>query len=171
MTRSGTAGAKPQRIPPVAGVVAAAPGGGRADRRGRCQPVLHSDAPTSAERPSARFTAGKVRPSRSRAGVLVRRSPGTGPHVLDRAARRGPARPDRRRHQVPAAQLRAALERLITARHCSGDDPDIRIVTDAGYDITRLAVMLYIGLDEASDVADSAGEQRALAGSSELVRA
>ena len=79
--------------------------------------VLHSDAPTSAERPSARFTAGKVAgPELIRAGVLVRRSRGTGRTVLDRAARRGPARPDRRRRpRSPPPNSAPALERLITA--------------------------------------------------------
>ncbi|MEV4889206.1 transposase [Nonomuraea sp. NPDC055795] len=39
---------------------------------------------------------------------------------------------------VTAAQLRAVVERLIAAGQWSSGDPDILIVTDAGYDITRL---------------------------------
>ncbi|MEV4899358.1 transposase, partial [Nonomuraea sp. NPDC055795] len=43
---------------------------------------------------------------------------------------------------VTAAQLRAVVERLIAAGQWSSGDPDILIVTDAGYDITRLAYAL-----------------------------
>ncbi|MFC5996169.1 transposase [Pseudonocardia hispaniensis] len=43
---------------------------------------------------------------------------------------------------VTAAQLRAVIERLIAAGHWRPDDPDIVIVADAGYDITRLAYVL-----------------------------
>jgi hypothetical protein len=127
-----------------------------------------------AERPSARFTAGG-RSGPAGPGLAysfgAAREPGRTSWTWTARLDAVPLGPTDDATTVPAAQLRAALERLITAGHCSGDDPDIRLVTDAGYDSTRLAVMLYIGLDQASDVADSAGEQRALAGSSELVRA
>jgi len=43
---------------------------------------------------------------------------------------------------VTAEQLRAVIDRLITAGHWKPGDPDIVIVTDAGYDITRLAYVL-----------------------------
>ena len=43
---------------------------------------------------------------------------------------------------VTADQLRAVVDRLITAGHHLPGDPDILIVADAGYDITRLAYVL-----------------------------
>jgi hypothetical protein len=43
---------------------------------------------------------------------------------------------------VTADQLRAVVGRLIAAGHWRDGDPDILIVTDAGYDITRLAFVL-----------------------------
>jgi hypothetical protein len=43
---------------------------------------------------------------------------------------------------VTADQLRAVLDRLITAGHWQPGDPDIVIVADTGYDITRLAHVL-----------------------------
>jgi hypothetical protein len=43
---------------------------------------------------------------------------------------------------VTAAQLREVVDRLIAAGHWTPGDPDIEIVTDSGYDITRLAFLL-----------------------------
>jgi hypothetical protein len=43
---------------------------------------------------------------------------------------------------VTAAQLREVVDRLITAGHWRTGDPDILIVTDTGYDVTRLAFVL-----------------------------
>lgn len=43
---------------------------------------------------------------------------------------------------VTAAQLRAVAERLIAAGQWTPGDPDITIVMDAGYDVTRLAWVL-----------------------------
>jgi DDE superfamily endonuclease len=43
---------------------------------------------------------------------------------------------------VTACQLRAVVGRLIAARHWRVGDPDILIVCDAGYDVTRLAFLL-----------------------------
>ncbi|GGT47766.1 hypothetical protein GCM10010176_107930 [Nonomuraea spiralis] len=43
---------------------------------------------------------------------------------------------------VTAAQLRGVIERLIAAGQWRSGDPDVLIVTDAGYDITRLAYVL-----------------------------
>jgi DDE superfamily endonuclease len=40
---------------------------------------------------------------------------------------------------VTATQLRAVTERLISAGQWAPGDPDITIVMDAGYDVTRLA--------------------------------
>jgi hypothetical protein len=58
--------------------------------------------------------------------------------VLD-AVRLGPADDAT---AVTAAQLRAVVDRLISAGHWSPGDPDIVIVADAGYDIARLAYVL-----------------------------
>ena len=44
--------------------------------------------------------------------------------------------------EVTAAQLRDVIARLITAGHWKPGDPDIIIVLDAGYDLTRLAYLL-----------------------------
>jgi hypothetical protein len=43
---------------------------------------------------------------------------------------------------VTADQLRAMVDRLVTAGHWQPGDPNIVIVTDTGYDITRLAHVL-----------------------------
>ncbi|MDH6129282.1 NF041680 family putative transposase [Kitasatospora sp. GP82] len=43
---------------------------------------------------------------------------------------------------VTADQLRGVVERLVTAGHWQAGDPDVLIVMDAGYDVTRLAFVL-----------------------------
>jgi hypothetical protein len=43
---------------------------------------------------------------------------------------------------VTAAQLRAVVNRLVTAGHWHAGDPAILVVVDAGYDVTRLAHVL-----------------------------
>jgi hypothetical protein len=43
---------------------------------------------------------------------------------------------------VTAAQLRAVIERLRAAGHCSPGDPPMLVVLDAGYDVCRLAFLL-----------------------------
>lgn len=43
---------------------------------------------------------------------------------------------------ITADQLRGVVERLITAGQWQAGDPDIVIVSDAGYDVTRLAWVL-----------------------------
>jgi DDE superfamily endonuclease len=58
--------------------------------------------------------------------------------VLD-AVRLGPADDAT---AVTADQLRAVVDRLIAAGHHRPGDPDILIVADAGYDVTRLAYVL-----------------------------
>jgi hypothetical protein len=44
--------------------------------------------------------------------------------------------------EVTAAQVREVAERIIAAGHWRGGDPDIVVVFDAGYDLTRLAWLL-----------------------------
>ena len=58
--------------------------------------------------------------------------------VLD-AVRLGP---DDDETEVTAAQVRQVISRLITAGHWHAGDPDILVVFDAGYDVTRLAWQL-----------------------------
>jgi DDE superfamily endonuclease len=58
--------------------------------------------------------------------------------VLD-AVRLGPADDAT---AVTAAQLREVVDRIIDAEHWREGDPSILIVTDAGYDVTRLAFVL-----------------------------
>ncbi len=43
---------------------------------------------------------------------------------------------------VTATQLRSVVDRLITAGHWTVGEPEILIVADAGYDVTRLAFIL-----------------------------
>jgi DDE superfamily endonuclease len=43
---------------------------------------------------------------------------------------------------MTAAQVREVVERIITAGHWNGGDPDILVVFDSGYDLTRLAWLL-----------------------------
>ena len=58
--------------------------------------------------------------------------------VLD-AVRLGPADDET---EVTAAQIRDVIDRLVTAGQWRPGDPDIVIVFDAGYDVTRLAYLL-----------------------------
>ena len=58
--------------------------------------------------------------------------------VLD-AIRLGPADDET---EVTATQVRDVVDRLITAGHWQPGDPDILVVFDAGYDVSRLAHQL-----------------------------
>jgi DDE superfamily endonuclease len=58
--------------------------------------------------------------------------------VLD-AVRLGPGDDD---IAVTAAQVRDVITRLIAAGHWHGGDPEILVIFDAGYDLTRLACLL-----------------------------
>ncbi|MCZ4604165.1 transposase [Streptomyces sp. Lzd4kr] len=74
--------------------------------------------------------------------LLLRGRAGAGRHVLDRDPGRGPARTGGRRHRGhrrPAAGCRRAL---IAAGQWQAGDPYIVIVSDGGYDVTRLAWVL-----------------------------
>jgi DDE superfamily endonuclease len=55
--------------------------------------------------------------------------------VLD-AVRLGP---DDDETEVTAVQVREVVTRMIAAGHWRAGDPDMLIVSDAGYDVTRLA--------------------------------
>ena len=43
---------------------------------------------------------------------------------------------------MTAAQVREVVERIIAAGHWREGDPDILVIFDAGYDLTRLAWLL-----------------------------
>jgi len=107
-------------------------------------PWLRPDAPASAERffchvygrgkGSAQMTPGW--PYSFVAALETGRTSWTA--VLD-VIRLGPADDAT---AVTAAQLREVIDRLIAAGQWSAGDPEILIVADAGYDITRLAFVL-----------------------------
>jgi hypothetical protein len=107
-------------------------------------PWLRPDAPTSAERlfchvyGRAKNTSQLIPgwPYSFVAALETGRTSWTA--VLD-AVRLGPVDDAT---AVTAAQLRAVIGRLISAGQWQPGDPEILIVTDAGYDITRLAFVL-----------------------------
>ena len=104
---------------------------------------LRPDAPTSARAavlPRLRARAAEHGPADPGLAVLVRRRAGDRPHVVDRACwTRSGSGPADDATAVTAAQLRDVVDRLIAAGHWRPGDPDILIVMDAGYDVTRLA--------------------------------
>ena len=59
--------------------------------------------------------------------------------MLQMPARPGPADDAT---ELTAGQLRQVVERIIAAGHWHDGDPDILVVFDAGYDLTRLAWLL-----------------------------
>ncbi|MEV0351498.1 transposase [Nonomuraea sp. NPDC050680] len=110
-------------------------------------PWLRSDAPCSAERlfchvygrakSASQFIPGW--PYSFVAALEMGRSSWTA--LLD-VVRLGPADDATAITAITAAQLRGVVERLIAAGQWSSGDPDMLIVTDAGYDITRPAYVL-----------------------------
>ena len=108
-------------------------------------PWLRPDAPTSADRLFC-HVYGRGQGQRAAdpgLALLVRRRAG------DRAAPRGPrcwtrsgsARPTTPPRSPPPSSA-TSIDRLITAGQWQPGDPDIVIVADAGYDVTRLAYVL-----------------------------
>jgi hypothetical protein len=107
-------------------------------------PWLRSDAPTSADRLFCHvYGRGKGQaqmiPGWPYSFVAALEPGRTSWTALLDAVRLGPAD---EATAVTAEQLRAVIERLITAGHWCDGDPHILIVADAGYDITRLAFLL-----------------------------
>jgi hypothetical protein len=107
-------------------------------------PWLRSDALTSAERLFCHvYGRGKgnaqLIPGWPYSFVAALETGRTSWTALLDAVRLGPADDAT---AVTAAQLRAVIDRLIAAGHWQPGDPQIVIVTDAGYDITRLAYVL-----------------------------
>ncbi|MFJ7063685.1 transposase [Streptomyces microflavus] len=118
--------------------------GGRPALAVDVSPWLRSDAPCSAERVFLpRLRPGGVRlPVLPGLAVLVRRRPRTGSHFPNVGPGRGRARTEDDATAVTAPQLRAVAERFISASQWAPGDPDVTIVMDAGYDVTRLAWIL-----------------------------
>lgn len=107
-------------------------------------PWLRSDAPTSADRLFCHvYGRGKGQaqliPGWPYSFVAALEAGPTSWTALLDAVRLGPADDAT---AVTAEQLRAVVGRLIEAGHWRAGDPDILIVADAGYDITRLAFVL-----------------------------
>jgi DDE superfamily endonuclease len=107
-------------------------------------PWLRADAPTSAERLFCHVYGRAKNQAQLIPGwpysVVAALEPGRTcwTAVLD-AVRLGPTDDAT---AVTADQLRAVVGRLIAAGHWHPGDPDILIVCDAGYDVTRLAFVL-----------------------------
>lgn len=105
---------------------------------------LRSDAPCSPDRLFCHVygrakTASRFIPGWPYSFVAVLEMGATSwTQILD-AVRLGPADDAT---AVTAAQLRDVVERLIAAGQWSPGEPDITVVTDAGYDVTRLAWVL-----------------------------
>ncbi|WSC15431.1 transposase [Streptomyces brevispora] len=107
-------------------------------------PWLRSDAPTSAERLFCHVhgrakSVSQFIPGWPYSFVVALESGRTSwTGVLD-AIRLGP---EDDATAVTSDQLRAVVGRLVAAGHWAEGDPDILIVMDAGYDVTRLAFVL-----------------------------
>lgn len=107
-------------------------------------PWLRSDAPCSAERLFCHVygrgkTASQFIPGWPYSFVAVLEPGATSWTAILDALRLGPADDAT---AVTAAQLRGVVERLIAAGQWQAGNPDIVIVSDAGYDVTRLAWVL-----------------------------
>jgi hypothetical protein len=107
-------------------------------------PWLRSDAATSAQRLFCHVygrakSASQLIPGWPYSFVVALESGRTSWTAMLDAVRLGPADDAT---AVTAEQLRAVVTRLVTAGHWSHGDPDILIVMDSGYDVTRLAFVL-----------------------------
>jgi hypothetical protein len=107
-------------------------------------PWLRSDAPTSSDRLFCHvYGRGKGQaqliPGWPYSFVAALEPGRTSWTALLDAARLGPADDVT---AVTAQQLRTVLGRLVAAGHWQPGDPNVLIVTDAGYDVTRLAFVL-----------------------------
>ena len=104
---------------------------------------LRPDAETSPERLFCHCYARQgERADDPGLAVLLDRGAGAWPYVVDAAAGRSPARPADDATEVTAAQVRDVVGRLAAAGHWHEGDPDIIVVLDSGYDLTRLAWLL-----------------------------
>lgn len=119
-------------------------GGGRLVLAVDVSPWLRSDAPCSADRLFCHVygrakTASQFIPGWPYSFVAVLEPGATSWTAILDAVRLGPADDAT---AVTAAQLRGVVERLITAGQWQTGDPDIVIISDAAYDVTRLAWVL-----------------------------
>ncbi len=104
-------------------------------------PWLRSDAPCSADRLFCHVhgrakTASQFIPGQPYSSVAVLEPGATSWTAVLDTVRLGPANDAT---AITAAQLRGVVERLITEGRWQTGNPDIVIVSDAGYDVTRLA--------------------------------
>jgi hypothetical protein len=118
--------------------------GGRLVLAGDVSPWLRSDAPCSAQRLFCHVygrakSASQFIPGWPYSFVAVLEPGATSWTAILDAVRLGPADDAT---ALTAAQLRGVIEQLIAAGQWTPGDPDITIVTDAGYDVTRLAWVL-----------------------------
>ncbi|MFJ8782220.1 transposase [Streptomyces sp. NPDC102476] len=116
--------------------------GGRLVPAADGSPWLHLDAPCSAERLflyGRAKTASQFIPGRPYSFAAVPEPGATSWTPILDAVRLGPTDDAT---AVTAAQLRGVVERLVAAGQWQAGDPDIVIVSDAGYDVTRLAWVL-----------------------------
>ncbi|MEU1117062.1 MULTISPECIES: NF041680 family putative transposase [unclassified Streptomyces] len=107
-------------------------------------PWLRSDAPCSAERLFCHVygrakSASQFIPGWPYSFVAILEPGATSWTAILDVVRLGP---EDDATAVTAAQLRALAERLVSAGQWAPGDPDITIVMDAGYDVTRLAWVL-----------------------------
>ncbi|WSG86626.1 transposase (plasmid) [Streptomyces sp. NBC_01727] len=107
-------------------------------------PWLRSDAPCSAERLFCHVhghakTASQFIRGRPYSLFAVLEPGATSWTAILDAVRLGPADDAT---VVTAAQLRGVVDRLITAGQWQAGEPGIMIISDAGYDVTRLAWVL-----------------------------
>nr|WP_244908842.1 transposase [Streptomyces hygroscopicus] len=107
-------------------------------------PRLRPDAPCPAERLLCHVygrakTASQFIPGRPCSFVAVLEPGATSWTAIPDAVRPAPADDAT---AITGAQLRGVVERLIAADHWQAGDPHIVIVSDAGYDVTRLAWVL-----------------------------
>ncbi len=119
-------------------------GGGRLVLAVGVSPWLRPDAPCSADRLFCHVygrakTASQFIPGWPHSFIAVLESGATSWTAILDAVRLGPADDAT---AVTADQLRGVVERLITAGQWQAGDPDIVIVSDAGYDVTRLTWVL-----------------------------
>jgi hypothetical protein len=128
----------------VAGLVLPRAAGGRIVLAVDVSPWLRPEAPTSAQRLFCHVHGRGKGQSQMIPGwpysIVAALEPGrtSWTAILD-AIRLGP---DDDETTVTAAQLREVVARLVAAGQHHQGHPDILIVTDAGYDVTRLAFLL-----------------------------
>ncbi|MEZ5087459.1 MAG: transposase [Tessaracoccus sp.] len=104
---------------------------------------LRPDATTSPERSFCHaYPRGRGHAQMIRAGDTYGSPHLSGYDLLDRTARDPPTAPRRRRNHGDCQPARTVFERLHNAGHWKMGDPDLLVVMDSGYDVTRLTWLL-----------------------------